>query len=259
MEIARHCWTGRLIIGMSRQWNQNRRRSAGDPPLAEPSSRPSHLIPLDILQQSFVQNSSAASSNLSSSQSPSATPPSSAEQLPQQENWPCVANSNATRPASPAPQPSQPPQPPPSTDPHTVAADADTPSHSAEHGGNGNQATQAPHQQDSSDAWGISLRGMGRWASARGWFQSTLGITSLVVTMVSLFLYGIRSYQMARWSERNDLMQMCASLIQVIPTFAWRYAHAHQCLGQRQWRSRLWAGPQRGPNITTILQKSCTL
>jgi hypothetical protein len=216
---------------MPRPWergrNTRRARSAGN----SRCSSPSNQIPLNVLHQSFVQNSSAESSNLSSSHSPSTTPPSSAEQLPPQETWPSLANGNQDPSAATSPQL---PQPPPTTEACAEACAEAAASHSDSQsvslGDHGNQATpvsQGQHTGSPADAQGSAWLGLGRWVSKRGWFQSILGITSLLMAMVSLFVYGHRSYEMARWSERNDLLQMCAGLIQVTLVQVRRCIHAY--------------------------------
>ncbi len=212
---------------MPRPWergrNTRRARSAGN----SRCSSPSNQIPLNVLHQSFVQNSSAESSNLSSSHSPSTTPPSSAEQLPAQETWPSLANGNQDPSAATSPQL---PQPPPTTEACAEAAASHSDSQSVSLGNHGNQATpvsQEQHTGSPADAQGSAWLGLGRWVSKRGWFHSILGISSLLVAMVSLFVYGLRSYEMARWSERNDLLQMCAGLIQVTLVQVRRCIHAY--------------------------------
>lgn len=211
---------------MPRPWERGRdsrrARSAG----SSRCSPPSNQIPLDVLHRSFVQNSSAESSNLSSSHSPSTTPPSSAEQLPAQESWPSLANGNQD---SSAPTSSQLLQPSttearaegaaPHSDPQSVSLVDD-----------GNQATPVSHEQhpgSPADAQESAWLRLGRWVSKRGWFQSILGTASLLVAVVSLCVYGLRSYEMAKWSERNDFLQMCAGLIQVILVQFRRCIHAY--------------------------------
>ena len=188
-----------------------RRRSTG-------TVSPSDGIPLDVLRQAFVHNSSSESSHLSSSpESSSATPPSSAERAVAAETWPSPNNADSAIPETISSRP-------PSTSPTTTSlagVDVRTPSdqgRSTQHGvGRETQTLQeqeAGPEMDARGAWWLCI---GRWVFTRNWFQSMLGISSLVVTMLSLFIYGLRSYEMAKWSERNDLLQMCAGLIQVDP------------------------------------------
>ncbi len=196
---------------MPRPREQGRTRRA----LSADSSSPSTPIPLSVLRQSFLQNSSADSSNLSSSESPSSTPPSSAEQLPPQETWP----STSENPARSVPTPPHLSQLSPTTEAHALAATSDPDVQPIPPGDHGSQATPTTQQEQDSDSTAVTQGSLwvrlGRWVSKRGWFQSTLGISSLIVSLVSLFVYGLRSYEMARWSERNDYLQMCAGLIQV--------------------------------------------
>lgn len=201
-----------VVLGMPRPEghgrNSRRARSAG--------TSPSDQIPLNILRQSFVQNSSAESSHLSSSHSASTTPPSSAERLPPQATWPSPVNGDPYLSTATPPQLSQ---PPPTAEACAETAESHPDPQSSSPGHHGNQATpvsREQHRGSMADAQGSPWVRLGRWVSKRGWFQSILGITSLVVAMTSLFVYGLRSYEMARWSERNDLLQMCAGLIQVI-------------------------------------------
>lgn len=191
-------------------------RSAGNQRSSSPSNQiPLNQIPLNVLRQPFVQNSSAESSNLSSSHSASTTPPSSAERLPPQETWPSLADGNPDLPAATPPQLLQ---PPPTIEACAEAAASNSDAHSippADHGNQEASALQEHHSGSTADPQGSSFVGLGRWVSKRSWFQSILGISSLLVAMVSLFVYGLRSYEMAKWSLYNDLLQTCAGLIQV--------------------------------------------
>lgn len=242
-----------LIFGMRCPRDQARTDSARNP--SGPSqvgqgSSSANQIPLVVLQQSFVQNSCTESSNLSSSQSPSTTPPSSAGRPSSQEEelgaWPSSANCNLG--ATP-PEPSPPFS---TTDRRAETAPITFAPESVPSEDDGNQPTQASQEQHSSAGPGISWSTLNRWVSERSWFHSTLGITSLMLTTISVFVYGLRSYEMARWSERNDLLQMCAGLIQVLPVNCQGRAYADDYLGQRYWRSRLREGTPRGPNITSL-------
>ena len=47
------------------------------------------------------------------------------------------------------------------------------------------------------------------------WLGSLLGLGSLILAVVSLLMYTIRSYRMAVWTTRNDELQACIGLIQV--------------------------------------------
>lgn len=49
----------------------------------------------------------------------------------------------------------------------------------------------------------------------RSWIQPTIGITTLLVTLIALFVYSHRSFVMAKWTEENDMLQACAQLIDV--------------------------------------------
>ena len=194
---------------MVRPRDPRRRRSTGSSLLVEPSSPTSNQIPLNVLPRSFIQSSSSESS-----QSSSSTPPSSAEGATT-ETRPYLENGNPVTSAA---------TPPSSSEVHSTTSNpTQTPIstsivQSPVAGDNVNRAVQAEQEQQSSPVT-IASRpwwlGVGRWISKRSWFQSTLGISSLIFTMISLFIYGLRSYEMAKWSERNDLMQMCAGLIQV--------------------------------------------
>ncbi len=190
-------------------------------------SSPSNQISLNVLHQSFVQNSFVESSNLSSSHSSSTTSSSSVEQLSAQETWFFLANGNQDSFAATSSQPSQPSS---TTEACAEAAAFHSDSQSVSLGDHGNQATSVSQEQHtgfSADAQGSAWLGLGRWVSKRGWFHSILGISSLLVVMVSLFVYGLRFYEMARWFERNDLLQMCAGLIQVTLVQVRRCIHAY--------------------------------
>lgn len=50
----------------------------------------------------------------------------------------------------------------------------------------------------------------------RSWVQPAIGLTTLLITLIALFVYSHRSFVMAKWTEKNDILQACAQLIQVI-------------------------------------------
>ncbi len=47
------------------------------------------------------------------------------------------------------------------------------------------------------------------------WMQPTIGVTTLLITLIALFVYSHRSFVMAKWTERNDMLQACSQLIEV--------------------------------------------
>ena len=47
------------------------------------------------------------------------------------------------------------------------------------------------------------------------WLGSLLGLSTLTLTIVSLLIYTVRSYEMAVWTTRNDELQACTGMIQV--------------------------------------------
>ena len=49
----------------------------------------------------------------------------------------------------------------------------------------------------------------------RTWLQNSIGVAALAVALVGMFVYALRGYKMAKWTEWNDLLQSCAALIQV--------------------------------------------
>lgn len=49
----------------------------------------------------------------------------------------------------------------------------------------------------------------------RSWVQPAIGLTTLLITLIALFVYSHRSFVMAKWTEKNDILQACAQLIQV--------------------------------------------
>ena len=51
----------------------------------------------------------------------------------------------------------------------------------------------------------------------RPWIQPTIGVVTLIVTLIALFVYNHRSFIMAKWTEENDMLQACAQLLQVDP------------------------------------------
>ena len=51
--------------------------------------------------------------------------------------------------------------------------------------------------------------------SCHVWLGSLLGLGSLILAIVSLLMYTVRSYRMAVWTTRNDELQACIGLIQV--------------------------------------------
>ncbi|KAL9598995.1 MAG: hypothetical protein Q9219_004109 [cf. Caloplaca sp. 3 TL-2023] len=48
----------------------------------------------------------------------------------------------------------------------------------------------------------------------RSWIQPAIGLTTLLVTLIALFVYSHRTFVMAKWTEENDMLQACAQLIQ---------------------------------------------
>lgn len=50
----------------------------------------------------------------------------------------------------------------------------------------------------------------------KSWVQPTIGLTTLLVTLIALFVYSHRSFVMAKWTEKNDMLQACAQLVQVL-------------------------------------------
>ncbi|KAL8771243.1 MAG: hypothetical protein Q9194_004936 [Teloschistes cf. exilis] len=48
----------------------------------------------------------------------------------------------------------------------------------------------------------------------RSWVQPAIGLTTLLITLIALFVYSHRSFVMAKWTEKNDILQACAQLIQ---------------------------------------------
>lgn len=47
------------------------------------------------------------------------------------------------------------------------------------------------------------------------WLGSLLGLGSLILAIVCLLMFTVRSYRMAVWTTRNDELQACIGLIQV--------------------------------------------
>ena len=45
--------------------------------------------------------------------------------------------------------------------------------------------------------------------------QPTIGVTTLLITLIALFVYSHRSFVMAKWTEGNDMLQACAQLVEV--------------------------------------------
>lgn len=50
----------------------------------------------------------------------------------------------------------------------------------------------------------------------RSWVQPAIGLTTLLITLIALFVYSHRSFVMAKWTEKNDILQACAQLVQVV-------------------------------------------
>ncbi|KAL8727532.1 MAG: hypothetical protein Q9181_005680 [Wetmoreana brouardii] len=46
----------------------------------------------------------------------------------------------------------------------------------------------------------------------RSWVQPSIGLTTLLITLIALFVYSHRSFVMAKWTEENDMLQACAQL-----------------------------------------------
>lgn len=74
-----------------------------------------------------------------------------------------------------------------------------------------------PLSQNRSDAteWGNQRRSITQRLFEKSWIQSTIGITTLLVTLIALFVYSHRGFVMAKWTEENDMLQACAQLIDV--------------------------------------------
>ena len=51
--------------------------------------------------------------------------------------------------------------------------------------------------------------------SCHVWLGSLLGLGSLILAIVCLLMFTVRSYRMAVWTTRNDELQACIGLIQV--------------------------------------------
>lgn len=49
----------------------------------------------------------------------------------------------------------------------------------------------------------------------KSWVQPTIGLTTLLITLIALFVYSHRSFVIAKWTEENDMLQACAQLVQV--------------------------------------------
>ncbi|KAI4221221.1 MAG: hypothetical protein L6R36_007052 [Xanthoria steineri] len=78
-------------------------------------------------------------------------------------------------------------------------------------------STMFPLSQNRSDAteWGNQRRSITQRLFEKSWIQSTIGITTLLVTLIALFVYSHRGFVMAKWTEENDMLQACAQLIDV--------------------------------------------
>ena len=56
------------------------------------------------------------------------------------------------------------------------------------------------------------------WLAKESWYQwsqAVLGAIGVVLALISLLIYGVRSYKMAVWTTQNDKLQACTGLVQV--------------------------------------------
>ena len=176
--------------------------SSTDQPTQGPLTAPDRSIPLVTLRKPTLDASSSTSLDSSApTSSPSTpaslTPPTSAhdssptntpERLSRQTT--CVSCASVSPSDSSSPPPSQ-----PSTIPRSVPDDLEPP---------------RPAQRQAT--W-ISL--IQPWDHRRTWVQNTIGLAALAVALVGMFVYALRGYKLAKWSAHNDLLQSCATLIQV--------------------------------------------
>lgn len=68
------------------------------------------------------------------------------------------------------------------------------------------------------DATTSGSRSLLRRIFDRPWVQPTIGLTTLLITLIALFVYSHRAFVMAAWTEKNDMLQACAQLAQVCPS-----------------------------------------
>ena len=173
------------------------------------ATTPERLIPLVALRPPTLHASSSTSLDSSapttSSSTPSSlTPPTSAhdsspssspDRLSRQTT--CVSGTPA--PSINCPDLSLSPQPPSSQPPTTIPRSVpDEP------------VPQNPPQRQ--DTW---LSFLPPYDHRRTWLQNSIGIAALAVALVGMFVYALRGYKMAKWTEYNDLLQSCAALLQV--------------------------------------------
>lgn len=71
----------------------------------------------------------------------------------------------------------------------------------------------------------------------RTWLQNSIGIAALAVALVGMFVYALRGYKMAKWTEYNDLLQSCAALIQVGLIFRHSFRDSRPLPGRSRRRS----------------------
>ena len=147
------------------------------------------------LSSSATSQAGSSSSDIESDSVPKSVPAETKiekppiQQLPDNEKLP---------PKSPrTPEEQTPQDQPPSSTPRAAAGQTQISNHVNRH------TSAFPTKQ--------TLAGE-RWYQ---WSQAILGVVALVVALISMLFYGIRSYKMAVWTTRNDELQACTGLIQV--------------------------------------------
>ncbi|KAL8782621.1 MAG: hypothetical protein Q9195_009611 [Heterodermia aff. obscurata] len=177
---------------------------------SDSASTPERSIPLVALRRPTIDASSSASLSSAPTTSPSTpsslTPPTSAHD-----------SSSSSSPASPdrlsrqttyvsgTPAPSI-HCPDLSLSPHQSPSQPQT---AAPQSVPDSPGPQNPPQRQ--DTW---LSFLPPYDHRRTWLQNSIGIAALAVALVGMFVYALRGYKMAKWTEYNDLLQSCAALIQ---------------------------------------------
>lgn len=67
----------------------------------------------------------------------------------------------------------------------------------------------------------------------RAWIQPAIGLTTLLITLIALFVYSHRSFVMAKWTEENDMLQACAQLIQDRPNITYPQCESMIAVGPK--------------------------
>ena len=193
-------------------------------PASDTATTTERPIPLMALRRPTLDASSSTSLDSSvPSTSPSTpsslTPPTSAHECSSSSSPDRLSRQTTCASGTPAPPINYPQQP--SSQPHTTVR-PDEP--------------ESPNPPQRQETW---LSFLPPYDHRRTWLQNSIGIAALAVALVGMFVYALRGYKMAKWTEYNDLLQSCAALIQVSVILRQSSRDSRLLPGQSRRRSNL--------------------